>query len=210
MLYCYFIARSQPEIEPLSFRTLSAASVDLVREQELVAATRRGPVAARSTLELMLEYSAVLAAAWKQATVLPLRFGTSFRSETAVLRLLAERRKDLLGALDRLAGKAEMSLRVGLAGQSASRMVEEIHEICRPLDSRFEVRTNPAGETVLEIVHLVERRSAAEYRQRLTSHAIEVAGPRPPFHFLPQFLRLPVGRERSARRGRDASSQATG
>ena len=136
MLYCYFIARSQPEVEQLSFRTLSAASLDFVREQELVAATRRAPPGTRSSPELMLEYNAVLAAASKRATVLPLRFGSSFRNEGAVVRLLAERHMELLRALDRLEGMAEMGLRVRLEGkESAGERVAAINEICAPLDS---------------------------------------------------------------------------
>ncbi|MBI3666001.1 MAG: GvpL/GvpF family gas vesicle protein [Acidobacteria bacterium] len=208
MLYCYFIARSDPEVERLSFRTLSAAGVDFVREQDLVAATRRVPPGTRSTPELMLEYNAVLTAASKRATVLPLRFGSSFRSETTVARLLADRRPELLHALDRLEGKAEMSVRVRLKSEdSANARVAEINETCRPLDSWFEVQENPAGGSILEMAHLIERRSAEEYRQRLEPQAVEVSGPRPPFHFLPQFLRMPVRAERSARRS-EASSRA--
>ena len=200
MLYCFFIARSQPEIENLSFRTFHGAPVHFVRQQDLVAAVRTLPAGARSSPQLMLEHTSVLATVSKRATVLPLRFGTSFRSEAAVAQLLAARAPELLAALERLDGKAEMSLRMNIAEEeSVHKRAAEIAEVCHPLDSWVEVAPNPAGGKVLELAHLIHRQDVEGYRNRVKQHVADVAGPRPPFHFLPQFLRWPVKAERRAR-----------
>jgi hypothetical protein len=86
----------------------------------------------------------------------------------------------------------------------------EIDSVARPLESRFDVRWSPQGETILEVVHLIERPEAPTYRQRLESTSVEVTGPRPPYHFLPQFLRVPVKAERRAGRGGRGRSAAAG
>ncbi len=201
MLFCFFIARRQPELEPLA--------PGLVRHADLVAATRLLPDNARLTPDLMLEYNAVLRTAWERATVLPVRFGDVFSGEEALLQLLASRRGELLEALDRLKGKAEMGLRVAIpAGVGASDRVAEITLACRPLDCWFEVQWNRAGEAVLELAHLIDRQEAGEYRRRAEPLQIEVSGPRPPVHFLPQFLRRPVETERGVQRPRRRAAAA--
>ncbi len=207
MLYCYFIARSKPEIESLSYRTLQDAPILFVRYQELAAAGRWLPAGTRSTPELLLEHAGVLATASKRVAVLPLRFGTSFRTESAVVHLLADRGPELLAALDRLDGKAEMGLRVPLAaGEDAQSRAAEIAEIGRPLDIWAESGPRPAGPAVLELAHLIDRRDADAYRQRVQPYALDVAGPRYPFHFLPRFLRMPVRTERRSTRARSATA----
>lgn len=217
MLYCYFIARSQAQIESLSFRTLHSAAIDYVRHGELLAAVRRLPAGSRVSPELMLEHGSVLGAVVaKRATVLPLRFGTTFRSETALARLLAARAPELLGALERLEGKAEMVLRVSLPeGENGAERAARIAEICRPLDSWSEAHPPstgaglPAGPAVLEIAHLIEREDAEEYRRLAQSFGADLIGPRQPFHFLPQFLRLAVKSELRSGAAR-AASRRTG
>jgi hypothetical protein len=181
MLSCYFIARADAALEGLS--------VEAVRHGDLVAAVRRQGKGARVRPEQMLEYNAVLAAASKRATVLPLRFGTSFRNEEGVVQLLASRSDQLAAALDRLDGMVEMTVRVG-----QRRRADEITEMMRPLDSWSEVRVDRAGGKVVELAHLIPRSQAASYRRRLSGDEVEVSGPWPPVHFLPQFLRLPVRR----------------
>lgn len=211
MLYAYFIARAGPQIENLLYRTLHEAPVQFVHERDLVAAVRLLPAGKRSTPQLMLEHGAVLATAWRSATVLPLRFGTNFRTEAAVGHLLAARGAELAAALERLDGKAEMCVRVRLAeDQNAQIRAAEIAGIARPLDSWVEVRPDASGGRILEVAHLIDRREAAEYRRRVAGHALEVLGPRPPFHFLPQFLRIPVRAELRAQAPRRAGASAGG
>ena len=137
MLYCYLIARFEPEIETVGYRTLQSLPIRWIRNGELVAAARWAPAGTRSTPELMLEYNAVLAAAGKRATVLPVPFGTRFRSEAAIVRLLGERRRELLAAIEQLEGKVEMVVRLPVAaGSQAEDTAAEIGAICRPLESR--------------------------------------------------------------------------
>jgi len=201
MLHCYFIARSGPPIESLSFPSLGASALSFVRHQDLVAAVRLYPAGTRFTPQAMLEYNAILAAASRRSTVLPLRFGASFRDEAAVIRLLASRERELAATLDQLDGTAEMTVRVLVpAGEMAHRLADEINARARPLASRVEVHSNRAGQTVLEMSHLIPRHQAVEYRQRLAATGVEISDPRPPMHFLPEFLRLPVRAERERRR----------
>ena len=184
MLSCYFIARAGAAVEKLP--------LDLVRQGELVAAV--GPAAAspRATPAQMLEYNAVLGAASKRAAILPLRFGTIFRNEAAVTQFLAARAGELGATLERLDGKAEMTVRVKLeAGESAARRVAELGELARALETWSEVRTD-RSRRVVELAHLIVRSQAADYRRRLAGEGLEVSGPWPPLHFLPQFLRMPV------------------
>ena len=62
--------------------------------------------------ERLREHDAVVRKALETATPLPLRFGTTFRDEDAVRALLAERRDEFVAALDRVAGRVEMGIRV--------------------------------------------------------------------------------------------------
>ncbi len=198
MLCCYFIARSSEQIQTVSFRTLLAMPLSWIQREELLAVARPLPRGSRSTPELMLEYNAVVAAASRRATVLPLPFGTRFRNETAVSRLLEQRRRDLLAALDRLEGKAEMDLRLPLPDVAkAEQIAAQIRELCRPADARAEIRFRAEGGAVLQLTHLIDRHQADTYGAGLKP-GVEINGPWPPFHFLPSFLRLPVKAERLA------------
>lgn len=206
-LYCYFIARAHPKLENLPYRTFHAAPLHFVKRQDLVVAVRSLPPGTRSSPQLMLEHSAALAAASQHGAVLPLRFGTSFRSETAVVQMLAARGPELVAALERLESKVEMSVRFHVPeDESVHKRAAEISQICSPLDSWVEVRPHPAGGKIVEVVHLIPRQDVDSYRKRLGSHVAEAAGPRPPFHFLPQFLRWPVRPERRSGRSRSVSS----
>lgn len=187
MLFGYFIARTGMAVEKLPLH--------FVRHADLVAAISRPAGGVRATPVEMLEFNAVLAAAWKRTTILPLRFGTSFRNEAAVVQLLAARAGELGAALERLDGRVEMTVRVRLeAGESAAARTAQIREQVEAHETWSEVRTDRAGRQVVELAHLVARSDAAEYRRRLAGERFEVSGPWPPIHFLPQFLRMPMRR----------------
>jgi hypothetical protein len=203
MICCYFIARAGTALENLP--------VELIGHGELVAAVRRLGADARATPERMLEHTALLAAASRRTTILPLRFGTTFRSETAVVHLLAARAGELAAALERLDGKVEMTVRIGLGEkESASRRVREIGELARVIETWSEVQVGRSGERVVEVAHLVPRGQAAEYRKKLADQGLEITGPWPPLHFLPQFLRMPVRAERGRRATASGTSRASG
>jgi hypothetical protein len=63
-------------------------------------------------MERLREHDAVVRTALGSATPLPLRFGTLLRDEDAARELLEERRDEFLGALERVAGRVEMGIRV--------------------------------------------------------------------------------------------------
>jgi Gas vesicle synthesis protein GvpL/GvpF len=206
MLYCYFISRWSAEIEEVPYRTLHAAPIEFLRQDDLMAAVRSIASASPSMLPLLLEHNAVLASASRHATILPLPFGSTFRGGQGLTGLLAARQAELLAALDRLAGKAEMRLHVTLdAGEDGRERAAGIARACRVLDGWFEVRQSPAGGVVLELAHLIERSEAEQHVKMLAPYATEVSGPLPPFHFLPRFLRMPVRAEGRGGRPRAAS-----
>jgi gas vesicle protein GvpL/GvpF len=203
VLFGYFIARAGAAVEKLPLH--------FVRHVDLVAAVRQPAGGARTTPAQMLEFKAVLAAASKRATILPLRFGTSFRNEAAVTQLLAARAGELGAALERLDDRVEMTVRVRLEqGQSAARRAAEIGNRVEPLETWSEVRTDRAGQRVVELAHLLSRSQAAEYRRRLAGEGFEVSGPWPPVHFLPQFLRLPVRRATGSGTSRASGAESAG
>jgi gas vesicle protein GvpL/GvpF len=67
----------------------------------------------------IVEHGQVIAKVFESRTVLPMRFGTFFRSEKQVADLVRENRQDLLEAFCRLRGKAEMRIKL-LLGFGAS------------------------------------------------------------------------------------------
>jgi hypothetical protein len=200
VLHAYFIARHQPEIETAAYGTLDGVSLSFVRCGNLVAAVRPTAPAARLGLERILEYNGIVAAASKLVTVLPLRLGARFRSESALRELLLDRSRELTEALDRLEGKAELLLRVPAAADEAlhHKQAAGIAAIGKTLDFWFEVQASGDGRSILEIALLIERAQAGSCRARLRGYD-DVTGPWPPLHFLPKFLRAPVRAERKAR-----------
>jgi hypothetical protein len=60
----------------------------------------------------IVEHGQVIARLFEDRTVLPMRFGTFFRSEQQVINLVRENRQDLLEAFCRLRGKAEMRVKL--------------------------------------------------------------------------------------------------
>ena len=197
MLQVYFIARAHPEIETASYRTFDRAPLTFVRHEGLIAAIRALAAGTRPTPERMLEYNGIVAMASKRATILPVRFGAGYRSEAAVARLLAERGRELLEALDRLEGKAELGLRVILdTPEQARQQVAGLARHERAFEMWHEIHADPVGRTVLEVALLVSGAEVPACRERLLAEAGDVTGPWPPRHFLPRFLRAPVASER--------------
>ena len=60
----------------------------------------------------IVEHGQVIARAFETHTVLPMRFGTFFRSEKQIEQLIRENQRDLLETFCRLRGKAEMRLKL--------------------------------------------------------------------------------------------------
>lgn len=68
--------------------------------------------AGSATLDEIQRHDRVVAAALRTATPLPLRFGTGFSDDGAVRRMLSERGGELLAALERVAERVEIGVRV--------------------------------------------------------------------------------------------------
>lgn len=69
-------------------------------------------VSEQALIEAIVIHDRVLLAAFSATTVLPLRFGTEFRSETALLDHLHHNQATYLATLQALHGKAEVSLKL--------------------------------------------------------------------------------------------------
>jgi hypothetical protein len=72
------------------------------------------------TARSIVEHGQVIAKAFEGRTVLPMRFGTFFRSEQQIIDLVRENRQSLLEAFCRLRGKAEMRLKLLLGFEPAA------------------------------------------------------------------------------------------
>jgi hypothetical protein len=74
------------------------------------------------TARSIVEHGQVIARLFEEHTVLPMRFGTFFRSEKQVIDLVRENRQSLLESFCRLRGKAEMRLKLllGFGGPAAA------------------------------------------------------------------------------------------
>jgi len=159
----------------------------------------------------MLEHNAVIASASKKASILPLPFGSIFRGGHSLIELLAGRQAELLAALEKLNGKAEMRLRITLApGEDSRQFAATISDECRPLDTWFEVRQSATGHTVLDMAQLIVRDESDRYREILARYGTAISGPLSPVHFLPQILRRPMKAEGRTTRARHASASRTG
>jgi hypothetical protein len=115
--YVYGVAEAGPALDP-------AAPTELVVDGRLAAIVGRVPLAefGEERLPEMLEnrewleqkarlHEDVLQAAAAAAPVVPLRFGAIYRDREDVRRLLASRRSELEGALERIRGRVELGVK---------------------------------------------------------------------------------------------------
>ncbi|MBI3933519.1 MAG: GvpL/GvpF family gas vesicle protein [Acidobacteria bacterium] len=111
-IYTYCLLRlsteeSLPDLKGIDARPVFPLRCD--RYTMLVSRLERDFVfSARS----IAEHGQVIARIFENKTVLPMRFGTLFRSEKQVIDLVRENRQDLLEAFCRLRGKAEMRVKL--------------------------------------------------------------------------------------------------
>jgi Gas vesicle synthesis protein GvpL/GvpF len=186
----------------------------------------------------IVEHGQVIARVFENRTVLPMRFGTFFRSEKQVIDLVRENRHDLLEAFCRLRGKAEMRVKLllGFGGpeatpklavvrkpprrsmnseqyvpqadgepldpqcrELAAQLSVRLREMFHPLDQQVSCRRLESSQLLVDCAHLIEAAKVAAY-QKLCGHAstqvkdcdFRVSGPWPPYHFLPNAVRLPA------------------
>lgn len=111
-IYAYCLLRLPSEEALPALRGIDARPVFPLRcEKHTMLGSRLErdfPFSARS----IVEHGQVIARIFEKHTVLPMRFGTFFRSEKQIAELIRENRQDLLEAFCRLRGKAEMRLKL--------------------------------------------------------------------------------------------------
>jgi Gas vesicle synthesis protein GvpL/GvpF len=148
----------------------------------------------------------------EQCDLLPARFGTRLADEAAVAQALAERRDELLEALDRVRGAVELSLRVlgdapepdedpprsgtdylRAKARRATAEIETAGGVHRPLARLARASTQRAGRGAREMLraaYLVDRRAVPQFvesvgaMQDANPHLqLLCTGPWPPYSF---------------------------
>lgn len=194
------------------------------------------------TARSIVEHGQVITKVFENHTVLPMRFGTFFRSEKQVMDLVRENRHELLEAFCRLRGKAEMRVKLlmGFDGSAdtagarrpprralvsdepmpqgdgepldpqcrelAAQLSVRLREMFHPLDQQVSCRRLEGSQLLVDCAHLIESARVAAY-QKLCCQAsaqvkdccLRVSGPWPPYHFLPNAVRLPAAATTPAR-----------
>ena len=124
------------------------------------------PFSARS----IVEHGQVIARLFEKHTVLPMRFGTFFRSEKQIAELIRENRQELLEAFCRLRGKAEMRLKLvfhfaaptGAEARKPPRRAMGVEECfpngdCEPLDPQCREMAAQLGPRLREMFHPLDQ-----------------------------------------------------
>lgn len=121
--YAYCIAERQafPElcrhrrptpIEGLSGVFGNQAFLFPASELAVIVSEHTADDAARMDQQTQRDHARVIAACFKQATVLPFRFGTTFTDDEALRRSVRSNQRQFQANVERLRGKAEMHLKV--------------------------------------------------------------------------------------------------
>ena len=166
-----------------------------------------------ATAEALWRHEAVVEALMADRDVLPVRYGTRLADDAAARRVLAERHDEFAGALDRIEGAVELSVRCALAspaestpaGASGAAYVATkaraaaaaddaalaVHDPLGGLarDSRRSAPRGPAE--ILRAAYLVEREGVDRFVGRVgelqAQHArlrLLCTGPWPPYSFV--------------------------
>jgi hypothetical protein len=166
----------------------------------------------RPSPELVLAHERVIEAIMSHGDVLPMRFGTQLESEERLAAAVAERREELLRALERVHGRVELGLR-GIAKdvydrpraedsgrayllaraaehRCADQAARGLHAPLASLAAASVVRERPAPPAVLIAAYLVDKGRIDEFRARAEELAarheqlqVVVTGPLPPYSF---------------------------
>lgn len=111
MLHAYCIRRAGDPGPPPGLTGVGGAPVRLLDAGELGMWVSPA-VAGAPTVERLREHDAVVRAALRSATPLPVRYGTAFVDEARARERLGETREEYRAALARVAGRVEMGIRV--------------------------------------------------------------------------------------------------
>jgi hypothetical protein len=113
LLHCIF--RQDRDAAPLEPGTRLVAAHGLAAVVSLVEETSATP-----SVSSLLAYERVVEAMYAKHSVIPLRYGCLMESESAIVRLLEDRRREYDALLDRLHGMAEMGIRLLCPARPAS------------------------------------------------------------------------------------------
>jgi len=136
ILHAYCVrAAGEPPPGP-EVRGIGGAEVARVEAGELGAWLSRLEAPPAPEPDRLREHDAVVRAALRTATPLPLRFGTAFADGDALRGALAERAAELLASLERVRGRVEMGAALGWDASAArERLLTRLPEL-RPVDGR--------------------------------------------------------------------------
>lgn len=121
MIYAYCVRRAgDPGPQP-GLNGIEGAAVEVCREASLDMWVSTIDVPPPPDEEALRAHERVVREALRTRTPLPLRFGTTFPSEAALERSLAENADRFMRSLERVSGLAEMGIRVEQAPAVAGR-----------------------------------------------------------------------------------------
>ncbi len=121
-IYAYCVLRMDAEEPWQVFPGIGDRSVFLVREGKLAMLVSRLDGRFTTDAHSIIQHGRVVHRVFEQQTVLPFRFGTTFKTELQVRHLLLGNRSGFLEALNRLRGKAEMHVKLLFAGHPELRV----------------------------------------------------------------------------------------
>ena len=137
--------------------------------------------------------------------LLPIRFGEKVQDEEELCKLLKPRAAELLEALEKVRGCAQMTLRVfgepapppDVQGGPGTRYlesrrrsyslpeVEPLLERLRPLVRAERIERKEQGNLLGTVYHLVRREDVPSYKEASEDPRVAVSGPFPPYAFAP-------------------------
>lgn len=191
MIYAYVIC--EPATAAASSRRLGLGGARLrTLKRDGVAAvySRHRSLNPRPTAEFIMAHERVVEAIMAGGAVLPLRFGTQLQDENRLAAVLAERRDNLLDALDRVRGQVELAVRVlrqpeggreDAAGERSGReyllarvgqhrraelVTRELHTPLAALANASVVRDHPRPPAILAAAYLVDAGQVPHFRRR--------------------------------------------
>ena len=166
-----------------------------------------------TTAQALWRHEAVVEALMEDRDVLPVRYGTRLADEAAARRVLAERHDEFAGALRRIEGAFELSVRCALASQAetasaaasgaayvarktraaaaADEAARAVHDPLALLARESRSRTPRGPAEILRAAYLVDRDGVDGFTRRVgelqTEHArlrLLCTGPWPPYSFV--------------------------
>ena len=212
----YAVLRLRPRPRPALPRGLHGEHLTIVKHAGCSMAVAEAPAPLDPAVENLLEFDRVIRAlAGLSEAILPARFGTLSPSALALKSEIAERAGALTAALDNVAGRVQMTVRIpaepkGPAPGSGSRprpsasgkgsaylqmraagsrspALTRLRKTLADLVRDERIEAPPDGASVSHLIyHLIGRGDVAAYLERLERlKDVRASGPFPPYAFVP-------------------------